>query len=159
MTTLPARRSLTADELQVWRDFIETTEAVRTELGRRLQSESNLSPGDYAVLLALTEAPARRLRSSDLAVAIGWERSRLSLHLGRMERRGLIRREDCATDSRGAEVVLEDTGATAFRRASAPHLRAVQQLFVEALTPEQLAVVGEISRALRTRLVGSERTA
>ncbi|WP_460629378.1 MarR family winged helix-turn-helix transcriptional regulator [Intrasporangium mesophilum] len=153
MASRSTRRGLTADELQIWRDFIESTEAVRAELVRRLQSESELSPGDYAVLLALSEAPGRRLRSSDLATAVGWERSRLSHHLGRMERRGLVRREDCATDSRGAEVVLEEAGATAFRRASAPHLRAVRELFIDVLTPDQLVAAGEISRALRTRLL------
>ncbi len=153
------RPTLTADELHTWRDFIETTEAVRAELARRMQSESDLSPGDYAVLLALSEAPERRLRSSDLAVAVGWERSRLSHHLGRMERRGLIRREDCATDNRGAEAVLEDAGAMAFRRASAPHLRAVRELFIDVLTPEQVIAVGEVSRALRTRLLPTEPSA
>ena len=46
-----------ADELRIWREFIETAEALRSELAARLQSESALSPGDYAVLLALSEAP------------------------------------------------------------------------------------------------------
>ena len=61
------RPTLTADELRVWRDFIETADALRAELASRLQSESGLSTGDYAVLLALSEAPDRRRRSSDLA--------------------------------------------------------------------------------------------
>ncbi|MBP2704331.1 MarR family transcriptional regulator [Microbispora sp. RL4-1S] len=147
------RRGLpTIEELRIWRDFIETTESLRARLTSRLQRESELSAGDYAVLLALNDAEKRRLRSSELAATIGWERSRLSHHLGRMERRGLVRREECATDSRGAEVALTAEGAEAFRRASIPHLRAVRELFVDALTPDQLAVAGEIAAALRTRL-------
>jgi len=89
-------------ELQVWREFIETFEALRSGVASRLLAETSLSAGDYPVLLALSEAPGERLRSSELAAEISWERSRLSHHLGRMERRGLIRREECATDSRGA---------------------------------------------------------
>jgi DNA-binding MarR family transcriptional regulator len=146
------RRLPTAEELRTWREFIETTEALRSELSSRLQSESSLSPGDYAVLLALSEAKGGRIRSSELASDIGWERSRLSHHLGRMERRGLIRREECATDSRGAEVVLAPEGAEAFRAATVPHLRAVRELFVDALTSEQLAAAGEIAKALRLAL-------
>jgi DNA-binding MarR family transcriptional regulator len=142
----------TAEELRVWREFIETTEALRARLASRLQNESALSPGDYAVLLALSEADGHRLRSSELAAGIGWERSRLSHHLARMERRGLICRENCATDSRGAEVVLAAEGAEAFRRSSIPHLRAVRELFVDALTPEQLNAAGEIAAALRASL-------
>jgi DNA-binding MarR family transcriptional regulator len=149
------RQLLTTEELRIWRDFIETAEALRAELASRLQSEASLSPGDYAVLLALSEAPERRLRSSDLAASIGWERSRLSHHLGRMERRGLIRREECATDSRGAEAVLEPAGAEAFRRASIPHLRDVRELFVDALSSTQLIAAGEVAKALRERLDSS----
>lgn len=142
----------TPEELRIWRDFIETTEALRSELTSRLQSESALSPGDYAVLLALREAQGRRLRSSELAARVGWQRSRLSHHLGRMERRGLVRREECATDSRGAEVVLTGEGADAFRRASLPHLRAVRELFVASLTLAQLATADELAGALRAGL-------
>ena len=50
-----------------------------------------------------------------------------SHHLGRMERRGLIRREDCAADSRGAEIIITDEGAEAFHRAALPHLRRVSR--------------------------------
>ncbi|WP_020419247.1 MarR family winged helix-turn-helix transcriptional regulator [Amycolatopsis sp. ATCC 39116] len=151
----PARRQRvlpTTGELRVWRGFIETAEALRGELGSRLQSEAGLSSGDYTVLLALSEANGQRLRSSQLADGVGWERSRLSHHLGRMERRGLIRREHCATDSRGAEVVLTAEGAAAFRAATVPHLTAVRELFVDALSPDQLAAAGEIAAALGERL-------
>jgi DNA-binding MarR family transcriptional regulator len=146
------RQLPTVDELRIWRDFIETAEALRAELTSRLQSETSLSPGDYSVLLALSEAADRRMRSSELAAGIGWERSRLSHHLARMEKRGLIRREDCASDSRGAEVVLAPAGAEAFRGATVPHLRAVRELFVDALTPQQLAAAGDLATALRERL-------
>ena len=98
------------------------------------------------------------MRSSELAGRIGWERSRLSHHLGRMERRGLIRREECAEDSRGAEVVLAEAGARAFRTGSIPHLEAVRELFIDALSPDQLAQLAELTAALRAHLeLGEER--
>ena len=101
------------------------------------------------MLLALNEADANRMRSSALAEHIGWERSRLSHHLGRMERRGLIRRDECAADSRGAEITATDEGLGAFRRASGPHLRAVDELFIAALTPAQFGALGEAITALQ----------
>jgi DNA-binding MarR family transcriptional regulator len=151
------RRSPTADDLAIWRAFIETSERLRSVIDSRLQSESGLSSGDYAVLLSLSEAADHRVRSSELAAKVGWERSRLSHHLGRMEHRELIRRDDCATDNRGAEVVLTEAGATAFRHASAPHLHAIQELFVGALNPGQLASVRELTDALADSLDRSER--
>ena len=105
-------------ELQVWREFIEAFEELRSEVASRLLAETALSAGDYVVLLALSEAAGERLRSSQLAEAVAWERSRLSHHLGRMERRGLIRREECPADSRGAEVVLTTDGAAASARTA-----------------------------------------
>jgi DNA-binding MarR family transcriptional regulator len=69
-----------------------------------------------------------------------------------MERRGLIQRDDCAIDSRGAEVSLTPSGATAFRRASAPHLRAIKRYFVDALTPEQLEALAHVLQALQRHL-------
>lgn len=146
------RRSPTARQLKVWRDFVETGDELRSLLAARLQAESDLSTGDYAVLLALSEANEKRMRSSELAASINWERSRLSHHLGRMESRGLIARQPCADDSRGSEIVLTSTGSELFRRASAPHLRAVQELFIDALDPELLDRVDEISQALRRHL-------
>jgi DNA-binding MarR family transcriptional regulator len=139
-------------ELQVWREFIETFEALRSEVASRLLAETSLSAGDYGVLLALSEAPGERLRSSQLAEAVSWERSRLSHHLARMERRGLIRREECLADSRGAEVVLTTDGAAAFHHATVPHLRAVRELFVDAFSPGQLDSIASIALTLRAHL-------
>ena len=146
------RRLPSRHELAMWREFIEATELLRTAVAARLQDDAGLSMGDYTVLLALTEAERGRYRSSDLAAAVGWERSRLSHHLGRMERRGLIRREHCTEDSRGSEIVIEPAGEQAFRAATAPHLQAVRELFVNALTPEQVTAAGEMAAALRRHL-------
>src|SRR4051794_35130691 len=114
-----ATERLTHDELVVWRSLIDTTAELRRLLGAQLQ-ELGVSSAEYAVLLALTEAPRGGLRSSELADAMDWERSRLSHQLGRMERRGLLRREDCPGDNRGAIVVITDDGTSALRRASGP---------------------------------------
>ncbi|GAA0917352.1 MarR family transcriptional regulator [Virgisporangium ochraceum] len=150
---MPRKRRLpTRDELRVWREFLETGEVLRALLATRLQADTGLSPSDYAVLLALSEAEGNRARSSDLATLVGWERSRLSHHLGRMERRTLIRREECASDSRGAEIVLAPAGRKAFHAATVPHLTAVRELFVDALTPDQLATAGDVAAALRSHL-------
>jgi len=151
-TTTRAKRSPSASELRIARGYIESSERFRSMLGARLAADSGLSHGDYGVLLALTEADDHRLRSSDLACEVDWERSRLSHHLGRMESRGLVRREACATDSRGAEIVLTEEGASQFRRASAPHLRVIRDLFVDAFTAEQLAQVEELTTALAAHL-------
>ncbi|NMO53408.1 MarR family transcriptional regulator [Actinoplanes sp. TBRC 11911] len=153
VVTQEKRRVLpTREQLRVWRDYIETAEVLRVLLAGRLQSEASLSSGDYQVLLALSEAEHRRLRSSTLASQIGWERSRLSHHLGRMEQRGLVRRAVCADDVHGIDVIMTESGAETFRAATVPHLRAVRELFVDALTDSHLSQVEEVTNALRRHL-------
>jgi DNA-binding MarR family transcriptional regulator len=147
-----AGRRMTSSELTVWRTLIDTTAELRRILGAQLLQDSGLSPADYQVLLALSEAAGRRLRSSELAAIIGWERSRLSHHLNRMERRGLIGRNHCATDSRGSEVSLTDDGARMFAGATLPHLRAIKKHFADALTPEQVEALADVLRALQSHL-------
>jgi DNA-binding MarR family transcriptional regulator len=146
------RRRMTTRELAIWRSFIDTTTDLRRLLSVQLASDSNLSPGDYSVLLALSEVEDRRMRSSELAAAIDWERSRLSHHLGRMEKRGLIQRVECLTDSRGAEVVLTEDGARIFRGATTPHTRAIKRYFADALTPEQFESLDQILCTLNDHL-------
>ncbi|GAB3886238.1 hypothetical protein GCM10029964_050200 [Kibdelosporangium lantanae] len=49
------RQRMTSRQLAVWRSMLDTTADLRRVLGARLQ-ETGLSPADYQVLLALTEA-------------------------------------------------------------------------------------------------------
>ncbi|WP_294568165.1 MarR family winged helix-turn-helix transcriptional regulator [uncultured Arthrobacter sp.] len=147
-----SRRSPTADELRVWRAFIETSEAAKQLVALRLQEDSGLSPGDYAVMVALYDQPGHSMRSSQLAQTISWERSRLSHHLGRMERRGLISRQAAADDNRGAEILLTAEGAHLYRKASSPHLHAIRDIFVTPLSTEQLSLLEDAMRGLAAHL-------
>jgi DNA-binding MarR family transcriptional regulator len=145
----PGRRSPTADELATWRNYVETSEVVRRSLAAALQSASGISDGDYRVMLALSEAPDRTRRSAELADEVGWERSRLSHHLRRMEERGLVTRDRVGPDARGTAVTLSAEGVRLYRSSSAAHLRAVRQVFVDAFTPEEFAAVRVVTGALR----------
>lgn len=147
-----ARRRMTAAELATWRSLVDTNAKLGRILAAQLLQESGLSQADYQVLLALCEADGRRLRSSELAANIDWEPSRLSHHLGRMERRGLVCRGGCAGDSRGTEVSLTEDGADIVRRATPVHLKAIKKHFADALTPEQFEALADILQALRNHL-------
>jgi len=149
----PRRNELpTSEEFAVWRAYIQTIEILRARVQAKLHSDSQLSEGDYKVLLELSQAEGKTLRSSQLAAVMEWERSRVSGQLGRMEKRGLIRREPCADDARGSNVILTDDGARAFRASTIPHLRAVKSSFIDAFTEAQLASIDETTAALRAHL-------
>ena len=145
-------RWLTARQERAWRRYRRMRTLLDLQIARDLNHDSGLSETDYDVLSTLSEKPGSQWRARDLAAQLLWSTSRLAHHLGRMEQRGLVRRDECATDSRGAEVVLTDAGSSAFRRSSAPHLHAIQDLFVGALTPAQLAAVEELTTTLSAHL-------
>ncbi len=121
-------------------------------LNRQLSRDSHLSTADYAVLVQLSESPEQRLRARDMVLAIGWEKSRLSHHIRRMESRGLVGREECPTDGRGAFITLTPTGRAARENAAPGHVSAVRSYFVDLLTPAQLESIAEIAEVVGARL-------
>jgi DNA-binding MarR family transcriptional regulator len=139
-------------EQRTWRGFIETHSRLMAHLSRHLQRDTGLSEGDYAVLVNLSETPDERLRAFELGRAMQWEKSRLSHHLTRMATRGLVAREECASDGRGAYVVLTTAGRAAIEAAAPLHVQEVRRLFIDALSGDQLEALADISDALRRRL-------
>jgi DNA-binding MarR family transcriptional regulator len=145
-------RWLSDDEQRVWREFNAATRMLSAHLEGQLQHDSGMPHTYYEVLVALSEAPGRRLRMSELADARQASRSRLSHAVARLEANGWVRREACPTDKRGAWAVLTDAGFAALEAAAPGHVEAVRESLFDPLTPEQVTALGEISAAIRRQL-------
>jgi DNA-binding MarR family transcriptional regulator len=139
-------------ELRAWRGLIETTALLRLQSDRLLMADSGLSGSDYPVLVTLHERAGQPVRSTELAELIGWEQSRLSHHLARMERRGLILRRTHRPDTRGSEVHLTPDGRAIFLRAAKAHSQAVRTLFADVLSVDQLESIADAMETLRRHL-------
>jgi DNA-binding MarR family transcriptional regulator len=136
---------LTAEEQRAWRAYLSLHRELTARLNRQLQSDSQLSLPDYEVLVHLSEAPGGRMRPYELAKALQWEQSRLSHQLSRMQRRGLVQREECTGDGRGAFMTLTPCGRETIQEAAPAHAAKVRELFFDALTASQVAAIAEIS--------------
>lgn len=143
---------LTDAQQRVWRQWLEVGHRLPAALNHDLQAGAALSLPDFDVLVQLSESGEGRLRHSELAAALGWERSRLSHHLRRMEARGLVAREDCADDGRGTFAVLTAQGRTAIRNAAPDHARHVRDLVFDHLTAAELHTFGRIVTGILARL-------
>jgi DNA-binding MarR family transcriptional regulator len=144
---------LTADQQRVWRDYLRVSQMLPARLNRELQAESGLSVAEYGVLVQLSEADGGRQRPFQLGEALQWEQSRLSHQLTRMERRGLIRRENCPSeDGRGAYVTLTEAGRSAIEAAAPAHAAAVHELVFDPLTEEELVTFGQVCRKILAAL-------
>src|ERR1700759_5133097 len=109
---------LSDDEQQTWRTYLRMSSLLPAALNRQLQQDCGLTLPEYEVLVQLSESPDRRLRPFQICDALNWEQSRLSHQLTRMERRGLVARQECAADGRGAEVILKAAGAGSISSAA-----------------------------------------
>ncbi len=138
-------RWLDEREARAWRGLISMQTQLLRRLARQMQQDDGLSEADFEVLVRLSEAPDGRQRVFELGQATQWEKSRLSHHLSRMVQRGLVVRETCPTDSRGAFVRLTEAGRGAIEDAAPRHVAHVRRWFVDALSPEQLDALAGIS--------------
>ena len=148
-------RWLTEEEQRAWRGLLRMTAQLNARANRQLQEEYGISLADYEVLVALSEAPEGRLRVFEVADALAWEQSRVSHQLARMQRRGLITREGCATDARGAFAVLTAAGRAAIERAAPAHVEQVRQLVFDELSHEQVSALTEITTRVLDRLAAT----
>ena len=116
------------------------------ELARDLAADSGLSDPDYDVLSTLTEVDDHRWRITELAAYLRWSTSRLSHHIGRMEHRGLVRRESTEADGRRRIAALTDEGWRAIQGAAPEHVASVRHHFIDLLSPHEVATLEEIAR-------------
>jgi DNA-binding MarR family transcriptional regulator len=147
-------RWLDEREAEMWRALQEASSALDGALERQL-AEEGLSAADYALLVPLSEAEGDLLRARELAGRVGWERSRLSHQLRRMEQRGLVERSECSEDARGTMIALTAQGRAALEKAAPGHVAAVRRHFVDLLEPDELPVLTAVFRRVRDALAAT----
>ena len=138
-------------ELRTWETLHTVTEQLKREVGRDLWADAELSDTEFTVLAHLRLSPDG-VRPGACAQAIGWDSSRLSHQLRRLEKRGLVERRADPHDGRAAVLVMTDEGREVYRKAIGPHLRAAQKWFAAALTPAQLEGLAEGLQALQAHI-------
>jgi DNA-binding MarR family transcriptional regulator len=145
VTTTTSLESLQLDEreLRAWRGMLRAHAALTKALDADLDAAHGLPLSSYEVLLYLNDAPDRRMRMRDLAASVILSRSGLTRLADRLEREGLIRRESCSSDARGAYAVLTPAGAEMLAVARTTHLAGVRSLFLQHFSEDELDVLGD----------------
>jgi len=147
-------RWLTDEEQRTWRLFLTACQSMFGAIEAQLLRDSGLPHGYYEILVHLSEAPGRALRMSELAAASTYSKSRLSHAVSRLEERGIVVRLDCPTDRRGQIAQLTEQGFALLEEAAPGHVDQVRRSLIDALTPEQVAQLGEISAAMVAAATG-----
>lgn len=136
---------LNATERETWRAFYLMRRQLELVLERRLQADAGISSADYEILVALWDEPEKQLRAGRIGDLIGWEKSRVSHQLTRMETRGLVKRLECGDDARGVWVQITPDGKRAVVNASRDRNEAIRQYFFDALGADDLETLKKIS--------------
>ena len=142
------------DERQrlVWKAYRDLYLELSTVLEDQLLRDAGLSGSEYAVLVELSHSPDGLLRARELGSELGWDRSRLSHLVGRMEKRRLVAREECEEDARGSMVRLTDTGRATVDDVAPEHSEAVRRYFFNALSSDELETFATVVDRLRDNL-------
>jgi DNA-binding MarR family transcriptional regulator len=136
-------------ELAVWGAFLDLWRGLASGMERQL-ADAGSSGAEYQVLVTLAES-GRPARPRDIGSRLGWDRSRVSHQLRRMEQRGLVIRTDVEVDARGTLVTLTAEGRQALRAAAPGHVAWVRQNFLRHLDEEEADVLTRVA----TRIVDS----
>ncbi|MEV6118832.1 MarR family transcriptional regulator [Streptomyces sp. NPDC052109] len=149
-------RWLSPEEQRAWRAYLAATHLLEDAIDRQLQQDAGMPHLFYSVLANLSDAPDRRLRMTDLAETLKITRSRLTYAVTRLERDGLVRREDCRWDKRSSIAVLTDEGMAVLERTAPGHVETVRATLFDRLTPEQVGQLEAIFTGVARGLQGDD---
>ncbi len=150
-------RPLSADDprLAPWRAFLTAHARISRRLDEELRVDHDMSLAEYDALLTIARTPGRRIRMGQLAEEVILSKSGVTRLIDRLVSDGLVERDVCLADARGAEAVLTARGLDRLRAASGTHLRGISEHFLAALESADLEVI-ERSMTAIARQAGPE---
>ena len=93
---------------KAWRAFHKIGTSLLPHLGRQITNHSGISGTEYVVLVALSELTAPNVNLNRLAQGLGWEISRMSHQISRMDEAGLVKKTKNLEDSRCFDVSITE---------------------------------------------------
>jgi DNA-binding MarR family transcriptional regulator len=146
MATTPTTEAPLLDvrELHAWRGMLRVHTTLVKALDCELEAAHGLGVTSYEVLMYLADAPEGRMRMHDLAASVLLSRSGLTRLVDRLERDGLLARESCKSDARGAFAVLTPAGRDMLAAARGTHLAGVRRHFLDHLAADELETLAAI---------------
>ncbi len=130
----------------------ETAAGLHRAVAPLLERQCELAGQEFDILIRLARSPGGRLRMSDLAAQTALTPSGLTRAVDRLSEAGLVGRQSCPEDRRGAFAALTEAGDARMREALEVHSTQLAALLGGALDPgEERALVSAL-RKLRDRV-------
>lgn len=143
-------RWLDDEETRIWRGFVEASQRVAHELDQALKQNADMTHDDYEVLVVLSEAPAHRMRMTELSQRLVHSQSRLTQRVDRLVKRGWVGREQCPEDRRGVHAVITPEGITQIEAVAPGHVRDVREFLIDLIEPGERPIVADVLERVAT---------
>jgi DNA-binding MarR family transcriptional regulator len=125
-------KPLSEAEKELWHALKKLSEVGLAAVGSVIESATGLSGADFGILSRLEDLGGGVLPQQELQLSLGWDRSRLSHQLTRMESRGLLQRQAAARrvtvkilrNGRDVIAAARPIHAAAIREHIFPHINA-----------------------------------
>lgn len=138
------KNELTKEEMRIWHMWKGSFQSIFGRVIKEMTEQTGLSEGDYGVLDRLALLGNGSLRQQELADSMDWDKSRLSHHLTRMEKRGLVMRKPLQTD-RGIQVVITSAGQSILDQARPVVSQAIRKHFLDQLTAQDIESITKLA--------------
>lgn len=132
---------LSEQHLVAWRTFLKAHATIIDLIERDLVAAKRPPLSTYDVLIELYEAPEHRLRMYELAERVVLSRSGLTRLVDRLEIEGLLTRDRCGTDRRGAYAVITEQGIKALQQTWPIYAKGIAEYFARWLTLEEAQIL------------------
>ncbi len=128
----------TQNEGVAWGKLLNVYAVMMRRLEEMLQTQYQISHGEFEVLLRLSWANGNRMRIQELAEASVLTHSGMSRLVARLVKASLVSRESASEDGRGAYAVLTPAGGERLAAAEASDIALVKQFFLSLYHEEEL---------------------
>lgn len=142
---------LTQEEMRIWHMWKGSFQSIFGRVIKEMSEHTGLSEGDYGVLDRLALLGDGSLRQQELADSMDWDKSRLSHHLTRMEKRGLVLRKPLDTD-RGVQVTMTSVGKSALDDARPIVSKAIRKYFLDQLTDRDIESITRLAESTKNEI-------
>ena len=139
-------------ELRSWQNFLEAALRLSAALNGSLEDQHDLMLIEVRLLDILNTSPTGSARMGELAEALLASPSRITRLVGRLERRGLVRRADSREDARGVLAIITDEGRTAAEQAMITYSEDIRTHYLDRLSRCQMVATGDNCKRINAAL-------
>ncbi|MCX7520661.1 MarR family transcriptional regulator [Microbacterium sp. STN6] len=136
------------DAVSTWESLFRAQVSVMRTLAAEFP-DADISFNEYDVLFTLSQQPARSLRLRDLNRHVLLTQPSVSRLVDRLASRGYVEKLPDATDRRGTDIRLTESGFEIFRRVAVSHMASITKRVGCALSDEELAQLAQLCEKLR----------